>query len=251
VIASLMMYLRPETEAAHDRYWQLIRAALSRRDIASPETLANAADEFEVWRAPDLVLSQTCGMPYRTWLAKDVTLIGTPDFGVASCPPGYYRSALVVRRDDPRRSVADFQDARFAYNQTFSQSGYAAAYTHLKPHGFWFSHRTQSHGHRTSAHAVAEGRADIASLDAVTWRLIERYDDFAAALRVLEWTAPTPALPYIAAKDADRAATFASVAEAIGRLSDADRDTLGLVGLIDIPASAYLAVENPPADAAP
>jgi ABC-type phosphate/phosphonate transport system substrate-binding protein len=247
MIASLMMYLRPETAGAHDRYWALIRAALAGRGIAAPETLDNAKDEFEVWKAADLVLSQTCGMPYRTWLHDKVSLIGTPDFGVENCPAGYYNSVLVVRADDPRADLAAYRDARFTYNQTFSQSGFAAPYALVKPLGFWFSNRSQSHGHRNSARAVAESRADIAALDAVTWRLIQRYDDFADRLRVLAVTPATPGLPYIAAPGANAAATCGAVADAIAQLSPADQDMLGLKGIVHIPRAAYLAISNPPA----
>jgi len=246
MIASLMMYMRPELDVAHARYWDLIRTELAARGVAAPVSLSNDTDEFEVWNAPDLVLSQTCGMPYRTWLHDKVTLIGTPDFGVSGCPPGYYNSAIVVRADDPRGTLAAFKDARFTYNQTFSQSGYAAAYAQTKPLGFWFENRTQSHGHLNSARAVAEGHADIAALDAVSWRLIERYEPFAENLKVLEWTAPTPGLPYIAALGVDQNVTFEAVSAAIAALNDADRDALGIKKLVAIPEAAYLAIENPP-----
>ncbi|MGJ8615822.1 MAG: phosphate/phosphite/phosphonate ABC transporter substrate-binding protein [Sulfitobacter sp.] len=246
MIASLMMYMRPELDAAHARYWDLVRIELAARGVAAPVSLSNDADEFEVWNAPDLVLSQTCGMPYRTWLHDRVTLIGTPDFGVPDCPPGYYNSAIVVRADDTRATLPAFKDARFTYNQTFSQSGYAAAYALTKPLGFWFENRLQSHGHLNSARAVAEGRADIAALDAVSWRLIAKYEPFAGDLRVLEWTAPTPGLPYIAAASADKSATFEAVSAAIAALDDADRDALGIRELVAIPKVAYLAIENPP-----
>lgn len=126
MIASLMMYLRPETAEATGRYWALIRDALRAQGIPAPERLSNDAEEFAVWTAPDLTLSQTCGMPYRLWLHDRVTLIGTPDFGVAGCPPGYFNSVFVVRANDPRETISDFHAARFTYNQTFSQSGYAA-----------------------------------------------------------------------------------------------------------------------------
>ncbi len=246
MIASLMMYLRPENADAHGRYWALIRAALARRGIDSPAAMSNEADEFDVWTAPDLVLSQTCGMPYRLWLHDKVTLIGTPDFGVRDCAPGHYRSAIVVRADDPRDTLAAYANARFTYNQTFSQSGYAAPYRCASDLGFWFPDRSQSHGHRSSARAVAEGRADIAALDAVSWRLIRRYDGFAKGLRVLDWTPPTPGLPYIAAANADRAATFGAVAEAITALTRDDADTLGIRGLTEIPRAEYLCIANPP-----
>jgi ABC-type phosphate/phosphonate transport system substrate-binding protein len=246
VIASLMMYLRSENAQAHDRYWTLIRAELAQRGIDAPEKPDNARDEFEVWTADDLVLSQTCGMPYRKWLHDKVTLIGTPDYGVKGCEAGYYNSVIVVRADDHRTGLPAYRDARFTYNQTFSQSGYAAPFALAKTHGFWFENRSQSHGHLNSARAVAEGRADIAALDVVTWQLIQKYDAFAADLRVLAQTSPTPGLPYIAAAGVDRQATYDAVSAAIAGLDQADRDALCLKGLTHIPKAAYLAISNPP-----
>jgi len=246
MIASLFMYKRTELDAAHARYWQLIRQFLAQVGIDSPNTLSQDAEPFSVWQHPDLVLAQTCGMPYRTKLHGHVSLIGTPDFGISGCPAGYYRSAFVVRTDDPRQNIADFRDARFTYNERDSQSGYAAAYTHLRPLGFWFDNTRQSGAHLQSARAVANARADIAALDAVSWRPIRRYETFAPELRVLEWTAPTPGLPYIAAKTANRHETFAAIARAIAALEPADQQALGLKSLVAIPPETYLAIANPP-----
>lgn len=245
MIASLMMYQRPELAAAHARYWALIAANLRSSGIDAPDALSQDAEEFFVWRHPELVLSQTCGMPYRLWLHDAVSLVGTPDFGVDGCPPGHYRSALIVRADDPRTQVAAFKDARFAYNQTFSQSGYAAPYAHLRPQGFFFENCIQTEQHLASAHAVAEGRADIASLDAVTWRNIERFEPFAPRLRVLEWTVPTPGLPLITARGRDTDAIFGAVAGAIAALTGDDAANLGLKGIVLIAKADYLAVPNP------
>ena len=246
MIASLMMYARPELEAAHRRYWALIRDALAARGIEAPEALSNEAEEFTVWEAPDLILSQTCGMPYRLRLHGKVQLVGTPDFGVEGCQPGYYRSAIVVRADDPRRDLSAFRDTRFAYNQTISQSGYAAPYAVAREHGFWFANRVESGGHVKSAKAVALGHADIAAIDAVTWQFIKRYDDFAGHLRVLEWTPPTPGLPYITSLSMNAARIFDVVSDAIAQLAEDDRESLSLRGLVRIPAADYLAIANPP-----
>tara|TARA_R110002049_G_scaffold44333_5_gene129971 strand:+ start:24348 stop:25097 length:750 start_codon:yes stop_codon:yes gene_type:complete len=246
MIASLMMYLRPELADANARYWALIRQALASRGIDAPETLSNDADEFEVWNAPDLVLSQTCGMPYRLWLHDHVTLVGTPDFGVPDCPAGYYNSVFIVRADDARRTLPYYETARFTYNQTFSQSGYAAPYAHTTKQGFWFRNRSQSGGHRASACAIAENRADIAALDAVSWRLIQQHESFAKTLRVLDTTPPTPGLPYIAATTANRADTFAAISDAIAALTPADTAALGIRALIDLPKADYLSIANPP-----
>jgi ABC-type phosphate/phosphonate transport system substrate-binding protein len=245
MIASLMMYQRPELKSEHDRYWALIRKFLAEEGINSPEHLSQDEDEFYVWEHPKLVLSQTCGMPYRKWLHDKVNLIGTPDFSLEDCPPGYYRSAIVVRTDDERTDVAAFKDATFAYNQDFSQSGYAAPYWHISPLGFWFEHRLHTEQHILSAKAVAEGHADIAALDAVSWRLMQTYEPFSAKLRVLDWTPPTPGLPLIASKTANVGGTYKAVEKAISALIDADRSKLGIKGIVNIPKEDYLAVPNP------
>ena len=249
MIASLMMYARPELDGALGRYWALIREGLRARGLQAPERLSNEVPPFDVWQSPDLVLSQTCGMPYRTLLQDKVQLVGTPDYGLEDCPPGYYRSAIVVRADDPRDRLEAYRDARFAYNESLSQSGFAAAYQVAQAAGFWFADRVQSHGHRNSAIAIAEGLADIATLDAMTWRLIRRHDGFADKLRVLGWTGPTPGLPYITAGTTDPAPVAAAVRAAIAALEEADRAALCLRGLVAIPGQEYLAIPNPPPEA--
>lgn len=246
MIANLMMHQRPELKDAHDRFWTLIRNALHDRDITGPQRLSQEAEEFAVWKDPDLVLSQTCGMPYRTWLHDRVNLVGTPDYGLESCPAGYYRSALVVRADDKRTELRDFKGAKFAYNQSFSQSGFAAPYWHLKQLGFWFGSFLQTGQHLKSARAVAEGHADIASLDAVSWRLMVAHESFADGLRVLEWTAPTPGLPLITAHKYNPADIFDAVLQAIENLGLEDKSKLGILSLVRIPKQNYLAVANPP-----
>ncbi|WP_372574141.1 phosphate/phosphite/phosphonate ABC transporter substrate-binding protein [Ruegeria jejuensis] len=246
MIASLMMYRRPELDGAIARYWGLIRANLALSGVTAPQELSQEAEEFAVWTDPELVLSQTCGMPYRLWLKDKVELVGTPDFGLEGCAPGYYRSVLVVRTDDSRNRVEAFLDAIFAFNESFSQSGYAAPYAHMMSRGFWFEHRLRTHGHLNSARAVAEGKADIAALDAVSWRLIKVHEPFAQKLRVLDQTEPTPGLPLITAEGQPADTIFDAVRVAISQLDDTDRQLLGLKGIIRIPRGAYLSIPNPP-----
>ncbi len=249
MIASLMMYARPELQDAHGRLWSALHEALSARGIDAPAALSQSAPPFEVWESPDLILSQTCGMPYRTRLHDRVRLVGTPDYALEDCPAGYYRSAIVVRADDPRETLGAYVDARLAYNAPHSQSGFAALYNHAAPSGIWFQTRVESGGHLSSAQMVAQGQADIASLDGQTWRLIQRYEGWAAKLRVLEYTAPTPGLPLITAMTQDAELVFAAVAEAFDALSPTDSVALDLHGLIRIPHADYLAVPNPPESA--
>jgi ABC-type phosphate/phosphonate transport system substrate-binding protein len=100
--------------------------------------------------------------------------------------------------------------------------------------------------HRASAQAVAAGEADLAAIDAVTWRMLERWEPVAVGLRVVALTAPTPGLPLIAARGADAPRLFGAVAGAIAAMPAADRSLTGLAGLVAIPAQDYLALPVPP-----
>jgi len=243
VIASLPMYDRPETAGANERFWALIRDGLRAGGIAAPEALSRGGELFDHWLAPDLVLSQSCGYPYRTRLHGRVALVGAPDYGVEGCAPGYYCSRIVARADDPRRRLSEFEGARLAYNDPGSQSGWAALAAHAP--ALARGPLVCTGGHAASARAVAEGRAELAALDAVSWALIARAEPFAAGLRVVASTPPTPGLPLIAAQGADAAALFEAVAAAIATLSEDDRTALMLRGLVPIAAEAYLAVPTP------
>jgi ABC-type phosphate/phosphonate transport system substrate-binding protein len=245
MIASLPMYDRPETAAANDRLWQGVRARLG----AGPEHLLREGDLWDHWQSPDLLLSQTCGLPYRSRLHGKVNLVGTPVCDLADCPPGHYCSVFVARRDDPRDDPRDFAGAVLAYNEALSQSGWAAPQGWAAERGFAFERVRRTGAHANSARAVAEGRADIAALDALSWRLMARSDSFAQGLRVIGRTDPTPALPWITAGTRDPAPIRAALTAALAALSAEDRDTLGISGLVEIAPEAYLAqpIPSPPA----
>ncbi|MBA3912083.1 MAG: hypothetical protein C0524_19930 [Rhodobacter sp.] len=247
MIASLAMYDFGPAQAANDRLWALIRDGLRARGVAAPDRLTRGeAAYWDAWTAPDLVLSQTCGYPFRARLQGRVTYVGTPDYGVEGALPGFYRSVFVARADDRRRTLAAFHGAGFAYNEALSQSGWAAPQIHAAEAGLRLTPVVQTGSHRLSARAVADGRADIAALDAVTHALMQGADPLASRLRVVEATAPTPGLPLITAIDRDPEPIFAAVDQAIAALTPEDRATLRLKGLVRIPTALYLSVPNPP-----
>lgn len=239
----LGMYDVPELAGANDRFWSAIRSELGE----GPAHLDRGRDFWDIWHDPDLVLAQTCGMPFRTSLVDHVNLVGTPDYALPGCAPGYYNSVIITRADCDGDTMADFSGKCLAYNEAVSQSGWAAPMTHAKLQGAVFTRFVHSGGHAASARAVAEGRADIAGIDALTWKLITRYDPVAKELRVLERTTPTPGLPYITSISRDPELVARAVTKAITDLSPSDRKVLELHGLVDIPAMAYLAIPTPPA----
>lgn len=248
MIASLGMYDFGPLHGPNDRLWALIRDGLRTQGIAAPDSLTRGEGAYwQAWESPDLILSQTCGYPFRAHLHEKVTYVGTPDFGVEGCPPGHYRSVFVARADDPRQSLTDFDGARFAYNEPLSQSGWAAAQTHAARLGVHLPPALQTGGHRLSAEAVANGRADIAALDAVTFALLQHFEPAMAQLKEVARTDPTPGLPCITAGCRNPEPIFAAVSAAIAALAPEDRGALHLVGFVRIPVASYLAVPNPPA----
>lgn len=239
------MYDWPEVRGATDRLWAQVRDRVRAAGIAAPAALTRDDGPWAHWRSPALCLSQTCGFPYRTELHERVTLVGTPDFGLPGAAPGYYYSQLVVRRQ-AEGAFTDFMTKVLALNGFDSQSGWAAPMNHALRFGGTFTRFEETGAHVESARAVAEGRADIAAIDAVTWRLITAYrPDMARELRVLGHTEPTPGLPLITSPDLQAEPLANAYSQAVDAIDQSDRLTLGLKGLVAIPAQAYLSVPTP------
>ena len=245
MIAMLGMYDMPAIQGANDRYWQAIRARLGH----GPDTLTRDTDYWEIWQSPEMLLGQTCGLPYRARLHGNVNRIGTPDYALPGCPPGYYCSQIVVRADAEGESPSDFAGRTFAYNEAMSQSGWAGPIAYLNGLDIRFANHVATGAHVNSAHAIAEGRADIAGIDALTWALLSEHNPVCEKLRVIATTPPTPGLPYITARRNDPAPLAAAIRAAMEDLAPADRAALHLHGLVDIPDDAYLAVPTPPVPA--
>ncbi|MFN3146851.1 MAG: phosphate/phosphite/phosphonate ABC transporter substrate-binding protein [Paracoccaceae bacterium] len=244
MIAQLAMYDWPEERAALDRLWQAMRAGFADNGIGAPETLDRPIDPVAAWTDPALLIGQTCGLPYRSRLHGHVTLLGAFDFALPDTPPGHYHSVIVARADAPGASLADFGGARAALNAFDSQSGWAALAEAAQAAGLRFSDLIVTGAHVASAKAVAEGRADIAALDAVTWRLIRAHRPATAArLRVLCRTRPTPGLPLVTAAGRDPAPLLAALAS----MRIPDTGALGATGFVQLPAAQYLVEPLPPA----
>ncbi|WGW03390.1 phosphate/phosphite/phosphonate ABC transporter substrate-binding protein [Tropicibacter oceani] len=240
MIAALPMYDRPECRAANDALWALVRAHLG----YGPDQLNRTVGLWEGWEDPDLVLGQTCNLPYRLRLSGKVQVVGHPDYDLPGCPAGFYNSVLVARRDDDR-SLAQLLSARALINQDHSQSGHLALWDHAQAMGITPNITGESGGQVFSAAMVADGAADIACIDAHSWRLIQRHDDHADTLREIDRTVPTPATPYICGAAQDVDAVRAGLSHAIAALPAQHRAEINLNGLVQLPARLMLDLPTP------
>lgn len=242
MIAALPMYLRPETLAATDALWRATRDALHDLGHDAPDTLSHDEPLVETWRSPDLILGQICNLPYRMGKAGAVGLVGTADHRLEGAPAGHYHSVIVIRRPpdgQSRPTWQSLQDGVFAVNGGDSQSGWGAATAHARSLGITIKRTLTTGAHRESARAVAEGRADWAALDAVTWRIVTRWDAFAKGLTVIARTAATPGLAYITAAGRDPEPIRTALSHAFDTLPEATLHLLGAYGLCEMPRAEY------------
>ncbi|AKS45581.1 ABC transporter, phosphonate, substrate-binding protein [Octadecabacter temperatus] len=235
MFASLPMYDRPENRAAHDALWDGVRGALG----FGPEALDRETDHVEGWGRDDLLLGQICNLPYRAQFRDNVTRIACSDYGLTDTPAGYYHSVFVVRAEDAPRGLAPATLGRFAYNDALSHSGWGGPLARVTEQGLQFHTTLHTGAHIDSMKAVVDGRADLAAIDAVTWRMLQSWEPRSAELRVIGRTGLSPGMTFITAKTIDPAPIKAALNTAIAELSPEHAQTLGVRGIVELADSAY------------
>lgn len=202
LVASLGMYDRRELRAANDALWAVIARRLRSAGIANvPGKLERKRPLHDIWSDPDLLLAQCCGYPMTKAFDGRLRYVATLSYRAAGCEGAHHRSRFIVRRDDPRETLADYAGSRAVINQWDSNTGMNLmrdAVARLSAGSQFFSNVVESGSHGRSAELIAAGEADIAAIDTVTFAHLERYDqDVTRQLRTLGWTDLTPGLPLV------------------------------------------------------
>ncbi|RQS90731.1 phosphate/phosphite/phosphonate ABC transporter substrate-binding protein [Burkholderia seminalis] len=210
-IAVLPMY---NVTPRHAALWRaLLRDALDAfAQAGGPADVALPDDPFDdlhaLWRRDDLLLSQTCGYPYRMLGLRDVVrLIATPAFDADGCDGARYSSVLVVSarvHAGGATTLAACRGLRAAFNGEDSHSGMNAFRHAVAPHahdGRFFGAVTPFGSHVNVLRALAAGEADCASIDCVTFAYVrDALPDLLKDIRVIGTTASAPGLPFIASR---------------------------------------------------
>ena len=245
-LAALPMYDRPETAAAHDALWALVRDGLRTRGVAAPDALDRSVRSLARGADRPLVLGHVCNLPLRRGLCGSLSRIGCGDYRLPATPPGSYYSHFVVRASDDLGPETFHRrpGARFARNEADSHSGWGAAQLWAARAGLPpFPAMTEAGSHLASALAVAEGRADMAAIDAISWRAMRRHDAaLVANLRIVGETGRSPGQTFVTSA-ADPRPHRHALREAISGLPARHRRTLGLVGLVIVPDAAYAGLD--------
>jgi ABC-type phosphate/phosphonate transport system substrate-binding protein len=223
MIAALPMYDFAELQADNDALWSALAENLIAAGVAHvPDRLTRGRRHFELWRDPNLLLAQACEYPIATDFAGTVQLVATPVYTAPGCAGPLYRSAIVVRRHEPAATLADMQGMRCVINEWTSNSGMnllRAAVAPLAAGADFFESVDLSGAHRRSVEMVADGEADLAAIDCVSWAHFQRIaPERTGPLRVLAWTDASPSLPLVTAAGTD-APTLRALRSALADLA--------------------------------
>ena len=233
-ISILPMYDWPEVRSYTDSYYECLKGHLSDLDLPVPDKLMHDADGLiDIWKSPDLLIGQTCGLPFMRFLQGEVTHLGSPAYQNGS-QAGYY-SSVIIARDD--HSLDDLYKMKFGCNELGSQSGYACLQNHFKENGFNYldpQSITLTGNHRNSIKAVQAGEIDYAAIDNVSWGLALKHEAATEGLKVISNTGERPTLPYITStKYQDMSDKLGlAIQEAIKNLDQDIKDNLLLSGFI-------------------
>jgi ABC-type phosphate/phosphonate transport system substrate-binding protein len=238
LFAALPMYDTPETARANEALWAAIARRLRDAGIEAPETLTRAADFEAQWQDPNLALGQTCGYPFVKGLQTAVALIATPHYDFPGCDGAGHCSFLVARREEGYRTLAELRGKRAAINSWTSNSGtnlFRATIAPIAGGAPFFGAVVATGSHMASLRAVAEGAADVASIDCVTFALVGRaHPELIERIAILAESPLSPGLPFIASARLSRSVVDTVREVLIDVLDDPGlaqtRSTLGLSG---------------------
>lgn len=195
--------------------WVLARAGVTGEwlDHPPPKPIS------DMWARDDLACAQMCGLPFSLRVPQ-ATLLAAP---VPSLPDyrgrAVYWSYLAVRADSPYRRLEDTFGGTAGYTVKDSQSGYFAFRHHLLDHARGGTPYAKIVGGlvnpRGVVAALADGRIDVGPLDSYVFDLIRDGDPaFAAQVRIIGTTDPTPMPPLVATAAALPAAAIEGMREA-------------------------------------
>jgi len=177
--------------------WDEIWAAVHRRTPWTPQTLTRSGDLPARWRDPNCLITQVCGWPFAAQHRSDMHLIGAFALDIPEADGGHYRSVLLSPHErslselvhDGTHAVANIADSLTGW--------FSLKAATVGPHAEWPGQVTFTSAHHASLLALANGEADIASIDPWSLALItaEQPELIAGLHRItLGPRIPTPAI---------------------------------------------------------
>lgn len=188
-------------------------------------------------RDPGLFLGHTCGYPLMKHLKDQVTPFCVPVFDVPGSDGKLYSSRFIVAANSTIEALDECRGKIAAMNAADSNSGmnvlrYAIA--KYNPSAAFFSRVVQTGGHLHSLEAVADGTADVAAIDCVSFQLIQdHWPELIDQVRSIGFSAKTSGLPFVLPKssirDADLELLVDNLNQALANTPETIRNRLHLL----------------------
>jgi ABC-type phosphate/phosphonate transport system substrate-binding protein len=251
--ATLSMYdMEGPVREANDRLWAALAQRLRKSGFSVSDTLDRQSHYHAVWSESDLIFSQTCGYPYVMELRDRVRLVATPIYDFKGGEGTERASFVIAHETHPGRTLEDFRGRRAAINDWMSNSGmnlFRAALAPLAKGAPFLGPIMVSGGHAASIDAVRDGVVEIASVDTVTWGLLEKHaPERLAGVRIVAETPRGPGLPFITrgtTSDEELALIQSALADVIGDSTNAAiLATLGLKGVAILTDGDYQRLDD-------
>lgn len=159
----------------------------------------------DTYRSRAMLLGHTCGYPLLKKWQSSHDPVCVPIFDIPGCEGANYCSWFICARENPAISLDAFRGGRAAINSRNSNSGmnvlrYAVSELidrSTLPIRF-FGQVIITGGHAASLQAVAEGEADIAAIDAVSFHHLQRTQPaMCDRTRIIGPSISLPGLPFI------------------------------------------------------
>jgi ABC-type phosphate/phosphonate transport system substrate-binding protein len=210
-IAAFSMYDLPQLSSATDAFWRAIAQRLENAGLSDvPLSLTRSEDHANAWRHPNLLLGQACGYPLMKQFRNAVRIIATPVYTSPGCDGPHHCSVFISNMKAGRQRLHDLRGGICAVNGYDSNTGMnllRAAIAPLARGKSFFDSVLVTGSHLASLKAVADGRADLAAIDCVSFTHFQRFESsLAARVARIGPSMRTAAPPFITAAETDDAA---------------------------------------------
>ena len=196
---------------------------------------------------PALFFAHTCGYPLMTRWKDSLTPFCLPVFDVPGTEGRLYSSQFIVASNSSIESLEECRGKVVAMNTADSNSGmnvFRYEIAKCNPAGQFFSRIIQTGGHLHSLEAVADGSADIAAIECVSYQLIQdHWPDLVERVRSIGFSVKTCGLPFVLPNtrvpDTDTKMLVDTLNQALALVPETVRERLHLIGFEPVKFDDY------------
>ena len=197
------MYNLNEIQDYNNIWWNAIRSNCKTNGLNAPELLQTNVQLQDLGKSGQLFLGQTCGWPL-TINQSSYNVVGVPKYSCNGCIDDRYRSVIIIRNDlYMDNSISQMKNRTVAINSRTSCSGCLLLAATIGKDIMKSMKVIYTGAHVLSVQAVNDGQADYASIDCVTFALIQKHrPELLVNIKVIGYTLSCPSLPYVTSRTA-------------------------------------------------